>query len=208
MKTNTEILNERQTAFNKIQGPRVGDYLYIPSTDKRVPEYTRFTHDWTDSIQTGGLGGSFYMGESGGLGYSGGLDPGVKTADLTLTAATKEGSVWFFDKGRVGAGRGRTFNIPMRVYTLKKGADLNGIYHISCPYYLTALTPDIHANTCGYWYTITNHATPHTAFKTKEELTAWLYENKLALTQDLPEEKGVFMGQRLKYITEVQPCLK
>lgn len=200
MKTNTEILNERQAKFNKIQGPRVGDYLYIPSNDKRVPEYTRFTHDWTDSIQTGGIGGSFYLGGSGSLSYSGGLDSGVKVADLILTDATKEGSIWFFDEGVVGAGRGKTFSIPMRVYTLKGGADLKGLYHITCPFYLTALTPEMHNGTCGYWYTITNHAMAHTAFKTKEELMTWLHENNLGLTQDLPEEKGLFMSQRLKYI--------
>lgn len=200
MKTNTEILSERTVVFNRISGPRVGDYLYIPSIDKRVPEYTRFTHDWTDSIQTGGIGGSFYMGESGALSYSGGLDPGVKVADLILTDATKDGSVWFFDEDRPGGGRGKTFNIPMRVYTLKEGANIDGLHHISCPYYLTALSPEGHAKTCGYWYTIMVYGMSRTAFKTKEELAAWLHENKLGLTQDLPEEKGVHSFQRLQYI--------
>lgn len=200
MKTNIEILTERETAFNEIKGPRVGDYLYIPSKDDRVPEYTRFTLKWDTIIQTGGsINGDYYLGESGGLSYSGGLDPGVKITDLILTNTTKDGTVWFFDENWPRAGAGKTFSIPMRVYNLKEGADLRGLHHIRCPYQLTTLAPEMHGKTCGYWYTITKNDISHTAFKTKEELMGWLNKNKLALSQEVPEEK-IFSYQGLNYI--------
>lgn len=55
---------------------------------------------------------------------------------------------------------------------------------------VTALTPESHEKTCGYWYTVTNHAVPHTAFATKAGLMRWLDERGLMLGGELPETRG------------------
>ena len=199
MKENSEILKERLSAFNKISGPRVGDYVYMPSNDERVPEYTRITHIWPgpDRIQTGGHeNSSYYLG--GSLSYSGGLDGGIAPDDLISTDRTKSGQIWFFDKDISGAGRGVYFTAEMRIFAVKAGADISGLYHLKCPYDLCVLDAAQHARTCGYWYTITKNATSHTAFRTEEELTAWLKQNRLTLSAPLTPA-GTSSYQKLSY---------
>lgn len=125
MKTNEEILENRVALYNQRSGARVGDYLQLPHG-----ELTRFTHDWGDSIQTGGSdGGSYYIG-NGYLSYSGGLDSGVQKKDIRKTNKTKSGSVWFFDGDVSGANRGVYFNVEFRIFKLKKDADLSGLPQI------------------------------------------------------------------------------
>lgn len=52
--------------------------------------------------------------------------------------------------------------------------------------YATTLTPEGHERTCGYWFTVTNGATAHTAFATRPQLDRWLAERGLTLENDLP----------------------
>jgi len=120
MKTNEQILAEKVTAYNQIEGPRVGDFLKLP-----YGIYTRFTYDWGESLQTGGGSNSFYFG-NGYMSYSGGLDKGVKRDDIRQTEETREGFIWFFDRGISGAGRGVDFKIAFRVFEPIEGADLSG----------------------------------------------------------------------------------
>lgn len=51
---------------------------------------------------------------------------------------------------------------------------------------LTTLTPEQHARTCGYWYTVQTFL-PHTAFRTRAALLRWLADRDLTLTQALPD---------------------
>ena len=51
--------------------------------------------------------------------------------------------------------------------------------------YATSLTPEFHEKTCGYWFTVTNGATAHTAFATRA-LDRWLSERGLSLESELP----------------------
>jgi hypothetical protein len=124
MRTNEQILAERVQAYNDIKGPRVGDYLRLPHGI-----YTRFTHNWgeeCDQIQTGGSSGSsYYLGNSY-CSYSGSLDSGVKLSELRETGETKDGAIWFFDGDISGAGRGKYYSIPFRVFEPVEGADLAG----------------------------------------------------------------------------------
>lgn len=53
--------------------------------------------------------------------------------------------------------------------------------------YATSLTPEFHERTCGYWFTVTNGATAHTAFATRAGLDRWMSERGLSLESDLPE---------------------
>ena len=125
-KNNQKILKDRTKLFNERQGPRVGDYLELPNG----LGHTRFTHDWETSMQTGGGAGSYYLGGGGNFSYSGGLDSGMKKADIEPTNETKEGRMWFFDQGYAGANRGVDFDIQFRVFRPKKGADVSGLPQI------------------------------------------------------------------------------
>jgi hypothetical protein len=95
----------------KITTPRIGDYVRFQSG-----EIERFSHDWTDSLQTA-PGGSFFLYGSGNASFSGGLNPAIPADSLTLTDEAMEGTFWFFHHGRAGAGRGVYFKIPCRIYT-------------------------------------------------------------------------------------------
>jgi len=50
----------------------------------------------------------------------------------------------------------------------------------------TALTPEQRDHTCGYWYVVTDGATAHTAFRSREALDTWLRERGLTLDSELP----------------------
>jgi len=185
MKTNEQILSDRMAAFNRRAGARVGDWLKLDPPDPRCPAYTRFTHDWGDSIQTGGQDGSFYLG-NGYLSYSGGLDPGISHGDLLLTDDVKEGSCWFFDGDMSGAGRGVGFRVPMRVFKPKPGAKLDGIHDLNCHWYLGEWTEEqVKERGYGYRFTLTLSAVSQVAFRTEPELRAWLVKARLALSRPL-----------------------
>jgi hypothetical protein len=122
LKKNSDLLRRKAKVFNKIKSVRVGDYLeYSPGA------FTRFTHKWDDSIQTGGSSGSSYFLGDGYLSYSGSLDDGVKITDVILTKKKKKGSVWFFSEDLSGGGRGVHYIMNFRVYKLKKNADVSGL---------------------------------------------------------------------------------
>jgi hypothetical protein len=53
--------------------------------------------------------------------------------------------------------------------------------------YATSLTQEFHERTCGYWFTVTNGSTAHTAFATRAGLDRWLSERGLSLEGELPE---------------------
>ena len=119
MKENKSILKERMKEFNKINKPKVGEFL------KFEGEYVRFTHDWEDSLQTG-EGDSFYLNCCGRLSYSGSLNHGVQMDVLEVTKERRKGKVWFFDKDIAGAGRGVDFLVPFRVWKIKR-TELKGV---------------------------------------------------------------------------------
>lgn len=62
---------------------------------------------------------------------------------------------------------------------------------------LCQLTPEQHAQTCNYWFTIQTYgATAHTAFTTREQLMQWLEERGIELTAPLVDH-GKHSYQRL-----------
>lgn len=119
---NQQILKSRTLQFNKTKGPRVGDYLKYPDGS-----FTRFTVDLGESLQTGGERGSYFLYGSC-CDYSGGCDSGIKKSDLVPTRETKPGDLWFFDEGITGAGRRKDFQINFRVFDIKEGTDLSGLW--------------------------------------------------------------------------------
>lgn len=190
MKNNEQLLTGRLAAFNARPGARVGDYLQLPKLYPKLLAFTRLTHDWGDQLQTGGTpGGGYYFTNNGFLSYSGGLDPGVKRADIIETQVDeKPGSVWFFDGDISGAGRGVYFTVPMRVFCLREEVkSLDGIGELRCPYTLCVFNAESHARSCNYWYAVQHRAMAHTAFTTEAQLLAWLAANELKLTRPLTQ---------------------
>lgn len=198
---NHELLAIKMAAFDRQPGPRVGDFLQLPDIHPKLGKLTRFTHHWGDSIQTGGLGGSFFLCADGSLSYSGGLDHGVATADINAEPiGNRAGSLWFFDQDMAGAGRGVYYTAPMRVFSLRTGADISGIGELRCPFHLSALNKEQHERTCNYWFTITKGGISHKAFTTRAQLQAWMDAEGLELTQELPAIDGTPAQQSLRYV--------
>ena len=53
--------------------------------------------------------------------------------------------------------------------------------------HLATFTPEQHERTCGYWYAISSHSTPHTAFRTRLALMRWLEDRGLAVLGHVPD---------------------
>lgn len=122
-RSNIEILKERVAARDALPGPRVGDYVKIGD------KYDRFTYRWPEDtlMQAGGSpSGSYYLGNSGSLNYSGGLNHGYEIDFLQLTDEVKMGEIWFFGEGIVGPHRGVYFDIECRVFKLKSDKEETG----------------------------------------------------------------------------------
>ena len=113
----TEILAERTARFNARPGPRVGDFVIMPSGDM-----SRFTHDWGKDIQTGGMDGRFYFDRSGALDYSGGLDPAIPKSKLRQRDDFRDGSAWFFHHDMRRAHNGVDVTVRCRVYEYRPEA--------------------------------------------------------------------------------------
>ena len=113
---NARILAHREAAYNKIAGPRVGDFLRVEDG------LLRFTHDWGDCIQTtvrpkhpcyGDQ--SFYLSD-GSVSFSGSLDKPIDKAKLRDTGEKQDGSFWFFHHNYAAASNGVYFKMPCRVF--------------------------------------------------------------------------------------------
>jgi len=189
---NLELVATRMAAFNKRKGPRVGDFLKLPATDPRQGNMTRFTHYWGDSIQTGGMSGSFYLGTDY-QSYSGGLDTGPAIGDILPTDETRMGSIWLFDRGMSGGGRGVYFTQPMRVFTLREGADTSNFSELRCPYRMQFWPPESRNierhGYHSYTWTIEKHCMGDRAFMQNEEqfLRDWLASANLHAWRPLTE---------------------
>lgn len=118
-----EILNRNMRSFDKIENPRVGDYVrFANGVERRISHVHAFAgepkSEWTyqtSDYQTSD-DGSWYLGD-GFCSFSGSLYRSVPHASLTLTGAIKTGRVWFFhhDYPQAHCGVGST---PIfRVYT-------------------------------------------------------------------------------------------
>lgn len=110
------ILADRVVKRDVFQGPRIGDFVLFADGSEG-----RFTHDWGDTIQTTVRGGKFgygshYMTKSGGISYSGALDPGIDKRRLVATEETRPGAVWFFHDDWAHAHSAVYAEIPCRVY--------------------------------------------------------------------------------------------
>lgn len=111
--SNKAIVTKRMRLYDQIKGPRVGDYIIL-----KDGTLDRFTHNWGNEIQVGGMGGSFYLG-NGFIEYSGGLDPSISKSEIVPTKQKRSGSVWIFDDDRHVAGGAVYFKVYFRVFKQK-----------------------------------------------------------------------------------------
>jgi hypothetical protein len=107
------IVAERQHRRDMRPGPRVGDFIRMPDGTLR-----RFTYAYQDRIQTTDpkSRGSFYLCRTGGMTYSGSLDPSILLTKIVDTGKTRPGSCWIFHHDHPGAGRGVETTVNCRVF--------------------------------------------------------------------------------------------
>lgn len=106
------VLAKWVARFNEIDGPRVGDFVRLPSG-----EFRRFCHDWGDKIQiTPGEGSGSFNIDGGICDYSGSLEPSIKKSRLRFTHSYKLGRVWFFKDAMPAAHSGIDAEIPCKVF--------------------------------------------------------------------------------------------
>lgn len=111
-----EIRATRLAAFEKIPGPRVGDFIeFADGVTRRISYMT-----WEGGPQTSG-GGSWYLGEGwtkeeAHVSFSGSLFRSVPPDTLTLTDELRDGLVWFFHHGFAQADNAVHTEIPFRVF--------------------------------------------------------------------------------------------
>lgn len=171
-----------------VPGIRVGDYIRLPRLDPRVPEFDRLTMDLGDRFQTGGLGGSFYFAGSY-MSYSGGLDPGVSSADLIPSDELRAGPAWIFASGVSQGGNAVTFDVPCRVFQLRDGADLAGLWSCEPPWRVKYYTP------AGYsepkWVVEQRRGYDRRLFDTEDEFVDWAGENGFMVDVSTPEKPRI-----------------
>lgn len=119
-----ELLAVRQQAWDKREGPRVGDFIEMVDGTLR-----RFTYNWDDGLQTTWgdcrqRPGSFYLSPGGHGSYSGALDSTVPLGQIESTESTQEGQFWFFHHDYAVAHGGVYVTLLCRVYRQKAEAEL------------------------------------------------------------------------------------
>lgn len=109
------MLAERMEALDRIEGPRVGDFVrFADGVERRISHHWTDGEGWDGGIQTSD-GGSWYLG-NGYVSMSGSLYGCIPTDSLKLTDERKRGSVWIFHHDFAGAGRGVDLDAEFRVY--------------------------------------------------------------------------------------------
>ncbi len=115
------ILEQRTIAYDKRQGPRVGDFvIFADGVTRRVSYIWDWDSDDDTSVQTSD-GGSYYLGD-GYVSMSGGLYIGVPGKSLTLTDEVRDGRAWFFHHDYHTAHNGVDVSLPFRVFTCDRVA--------------------------------------------------------------------------------------
>jgi hypothetical protein len=118
MEANLPLIEDRIEHYidNWEDHPLVGEFIL-----NHDGSYDRFTHDWGEKhgIQTGGIGGSFYLSSNGWMEYSGGLNSSEPYSSFELLEERKDAFVWSFDRDQGRAHNGIYYHIPARVWRRK-----------------------------------------------------------------------------------------
>lgn len=100
------ILSVYQKARYQIGEISQGDFI-----KNKDGLFARVTYVWDDGVQTtkfseSGEGGSFHLGASGRMSYSGALEPSLPKTHLRKTGNYKKGRAWIWHRGNVEAHNG------------------------------------------------------------------------------------------------------
>ena len=114
---NINLVRSYAVERDKIDGPRMGDFVVFQDEEGQIVERISCLFDSSvhQFAQTSPWG-SFYLGKSGAVSFSGGLNPSIPLESLTQTEETMEGAFWIFHHGEVGAHRGVGCTAPCRVF--------------------------------------------------------------------------------------------
>ena len=85
----------------------------------------RFTHDWTDSLQTTirqNNDSSFYFSPNGFCDFSGSLDDSLPIEQIEATTETRLGRVWFFSNNVARMHNAVNARVPFKVYRYQPAA--------------------------------------------------------------------------------------
>lgn len=120
---NLDLIAIREHTREKLEGPRIGDFILIDD------KYLRFTHDWGNSIQTtckrhrdATDHHGFHSNRNGTTSYSGSLDPQILKVDMVLTEEKRDAVFWMFNEDYAMAHNAVYFRLPCRVFKLKAAA--------------------------------------------------------------------------------------
>ena len=128
---NNELLNKNWKIFKTLEdkrhslqtnNPRNGDIIFLPGY-----KMVYICHVWDNHVQTT-RGGSFSIHSNGSMSYSGGLHPGISREDLVLTEDFELCKAWFPEGNNLRAHAAVFGEIKVRVWTVKKSADLSGVW--------------------------------------------------------------------------------
>jgi hypothetical protein len=105
-----QILAERQAAFDKRTGPRVGDYVIFADGVER-----RISYDFGDEGYQACGGCLFYLGTDY-MSSSRSLYATVPADSLVMTDETRGAPAWFFHLDQRDADNGVNVTVQVRVY--------------------------------------------------------------------------------------------
>ncbi len=105
-----ELLAERVRKRERLQGPRIGDFIKFADGVMH-----RISYDWDGGLQTCDKG-SFYIDGSGHADFSGGHYPIIDLANIETTTELMDGDFWFFHHDIRGAHRGVYCKAPCRIF--------------------------------------------------------------------------------------------
>lgn len=110
-----ELRQQGLAYWNDVEGPRVGDYVRMPSGEiERISTKTS-THF---QVAEPRFGASYYWAWWY-CSFSGGHKPVLhKLSALVFTGTTHDGDVWVFHHDQAGAHRGVSCTIPSRLWHL------------------------------------------------------------------------------------------
>jgi hypothetical protein len=190
-----EILATRLAAYESRNGMTTGDAIqFSDGKIMRIAYIHRHMDGAPFSVQPC-WGGSFHMHKSGHCEMSGGLETGIDPAEFQPTEEKHNVSAWFFHHDYAGAGMGRDFTYPARVWKIdrpapRKWSETYRLCQVDSKY--------AKEMTCGnYHYLVTLGGTSHTAFEKESDFLAWMKSNNLTLSEPLAP-RGQYANQILE----------
>lgn len=118
-----ELCRRNMEEYDKLPGPRVGDWvIFADGIERRISYIWKFDDEpKVYGIQTSQEGYGFHLG-FGYISFSGSLFNSVDGNTLTRTYQKRNGRIWMFHHGFAMAHNGVETTVPFRVYCCSESA--------------------------------------------------------------------------------------